>query len=133
MLVFVIGHLAVTELQISIERFRLFFIFTNMKKFFILLFLSLTVSLAVSAAIKVGQTVTITANCVGAIDESTIDKITKDCSKGSEVVLRAAVKQGYAIVLSRGSRATVVSIRIGKVRIKLSDGKMVWVLYKHVK
>lgn len=95
--------------------------------------MSLTVSLAVSAAMKVGQTVTVTANCVGAIDESTLDKITKDCSKGSEVVLRAAVKQGYAIVLSSGSKATVVSIRIGKVRIRLADGKMVWVLYKHVK
>lgn len=103
-----------------------------MKKIIFLLLLSLTVSLAVSA-MKVGQTVTITANCVGALDESTLDKIVKDCNKGSEVVLRAAVKQGYAIVLSRGSRATVVKISFGKVRIKLSDGKMAWVLYKHVK
>ena len=83
--------------------------------------------------IKTGKEVTITAQCVGTIDEPTLDKIVSSCSKGDETILRAAVKSNYAIVLSKGTKSTVVQIKVGKVRIKLSDGRMVWVLYKHLK
>ena len=83
--------------------------------------------------IKTGKTISINATCIGAIDETTLDKITKSASRGDEGVMKVAVASGYAIVVQQGTTATIVSIRTGKVRVKLSDGRMVWVLYKHVK
>ena len=83
--------------------------------------------------VKTGKTVYINATCIGAIDESTLDKISKSASRGDEGVMKVAVASGYAIVVQQGTSATIVSIRTGKVRVRLSDGRMVWVLYKHVK
>lgn len=71
--------------------------------------------------------------CIGAIDEFTLDKISKSASRGDEGVMKVAVASSNAIVIQKGTPATIVSIRTGKVRVRLSDGRMVWVLYKHVK
>lgn len=99
---------------------------------FVLLF-SFSFVVMAELKIKTGKEVTITAKCVGAIDESTLDKIVSSCSRGDETILRAAVKSNYAVVLTKGTKGTVVQIKVSKVRIKLSNGRMVWVLYKHVK
>lgn len=105
------------------------------KKLTLLLVLLFSFSFLAMAELKIktGKEVTITVQCVGAVDEPTLDKIVSSCSRGDETILRAAVKSNYAIVLSKGTRGTVVQIKVRKVRIKLSDGRMVWVMSKHIK
>lgn len=105
-----------------------------MKKLLFFIVLILSVSLTISAGLKIttGKNVTINATCIGAIDEATLDKVTKFANKGDEASMKAVVASGYAIIIQKGTKATVVKVSIGKVRVKLSDGKMVWVLYKHV-
>lgn len=105
-----------------------------MKKLLLFFVLLLSVSLTATAGLKIttGKNVTINATCIGAIDESTLDKVSKYASKGDETSMKAIVASGYAIIIPKGTTATVVKVRIGKVRVKLSDGRMVWVLYKHV-
>lgn len=90
-------------------------------------------SISSNGKIKTGKTISINATCIGAIDEATLDDISKSVSRGDEGVMKVALASGYAIVVQQGTSATIVSIRTGKVRVKLSDGRMVWVLYKHVK
>lgn len=76
---------------------------------------------------------TINARCLGAIDEVTLDKITSFANKRDEGSLKVVVASGYAIIVPQGTKVTLVKTRTGKVRVKLPDGRMVWVLYKHIK
>lgn len=83
--------------------------------------------------IRTGATVQIVSDCIGCLDEATLDAAIKYANQKNDVMFASIAKSKNSVILTKGTKAEVIRIRIGKVRIKLSDNRMVWVKYSSVK
>lgn len=114
--------------------YRYFCDMKNLKQLFLISFLIVT-CLSIGScgkSFKKGQVVTISVECIGAYDEDVLDEIGRYSAQKNELMVRAIVESGQAIILSQGRGAIVEDYKFGKYQISLIDGKKVWVLSNHI-
>lgn len=111
------------------------FVIKTTKIFAVLVMVFCTLSFASSPdqKIRTGSTVQIVNDCIGCLDEATLDAAIKYANQKNDVMFASIAKSKNSVILTKGTKAEVVRIRIGKVRIKLSDNRMMWVKYSSVK
>ncbi|SDN82049.1 hypothetical protein SAMN04487900_103175 [Prevotella communis] len=99
-----------------------------MKKLFLAFFAILTLSAcSCSGGFKHGQQVTVSERCIYASSEGAYDEMTKYCNRRDEAALERMDSRGEIGILYRGDTGVVTEVDFAKVKIRLQDGKEVWV------
>ena len=103
-----------------------------MKKMLLLLFATLLISCS-SGGFKNGQTVYVSEQCIGAINEDSYDEMTKLCNRRDALGLEQMESNGLIKILNTGTKGVVVDQAFGMVRIRLYNGYEYWCANEFVK
>lgn len=79
-----------------------------------------------SNSIKHGDVVTVTEQCIVAIDKDSYDLMTTYCTRRDERGLELMEAKGLIKIAYQGEYGTVTDMGFGKVKIRLDDNKEWW-------
>ena len=95
--------------------------------------LSLLAILTACGGIKTGSKVKIRTDCVGCYSESVLDQLTYHATHKNAAEFDSMVESDSTILLFNGQLGTILQIKDWKVQVRLSSGRKVWVLDRHLK
>ena len=82
---------------------------------------------------KVGDSVVVKTETIGCNDEEMFDLATRYASENNSIMFGTIASSDSSLMLFEGQRGTIIQVKNDKVQIKLSTGRKVWVLKRHVK
>ena len=98
-----------------------------------IIFISILVILTACGGIKTGSKVEVKTNCLGCYSESCLELMTYHATNKHGEQFDNMVLSDSTIFLFKGQSGTVLRINDWKVQVRLSSGKEVWVLDRHLK
>lgn len=98
-----------------------------MKKIIVTVLLSLLLlSCGNSNSFKKGDTVYVSEQCIGAINEDSYMKMNNLCRRRDAKGLQIMENDGLIKILNSGKSGSVVDMSFGKVKIRLDNGSEYW-------
>ena len=85
------------------------------------------------SSIKHGQTVSVKEKCIWASNEETFDQMNRYCNARDERGLELMESRGEVGILYGGESGVVTDMGFGKIKIRLSTDKEVWVASEFIK
>lgn len=82
---------------------------------------------------KLGATVTISKECIGAINEDCYEQMTKYCNRRDETGLELMAAEGQIRIISAGETGVVTEQALGKTKIRLNDNTELWCANEFIK
>ena len=98
-----------------------------------IILLSILVILTACGGIETGSKVKIKTDCVGCYSESCLEQLTYHATNKNAAEFDSMVESDSTILLFNGQLGTILQVKDWKVQIRLSSGREVWVLDRHLK
>ena len=76
--------------------------------------------------VKLGSTVCVLKECIGAIDEDSYSEMTKLCTRKDETGLEIMEERGLIKILDYGTSGVVTDMGLGKTKIRMKDKTEYW-------
>ena len=82
---------------------------------------------------KLGSTVYVLKECIGAVDEDSFSEMSKLCTRKDKTGLEIMEERGLIKILSYGTSGVVTDLGFGKTKIRLEDRSEYWCSSEFVK